>query len=210
MAIEIERRKTKDEKPAPSEAKGRNTEVIRQSSFVVGQLVSAYRALIKLVEWTLIAAVLLLAFIVPVGVIFRYALNAALSWTDEVGGMLLVFITFLGSVVALDRGGHLDMDLFANRTPPRLRLVLRAFIDLVLAVWLVVILINGWTIATRLFGQTLVSLPISRGLLQGVMPLSAMLMLIVLAARWFLPGATTWDRKRADTLKEQSAGDRTE
>ncbi len=173
-------------------------------------LVTAYRAVIKTVEWTLIVVVLLLALIVPIGVIFRYGLNAALSWTDEVGGMLLVMITFLGSVIALDRGGHLDMDLFANRTPPRFKTMLRAFIDLVLAVWLVVILVNGWTIATRLFGQTLVSLPISRGLLQGVMPLSAALMLMVLAARWFLPGATTWDRKRSDPSTEQTTTDPTE
>lgn len=173
-------------------------------------LVTAYRAVIKVVEWALIVVVLLLALIVPIGVIFRYGLNSALSWTDEVGGMLLVMITFLGSVIALDRGGHLDMDLFANRTPPRVKTMLRAFTDLVLAVWLVVILVNGWTIATRLFGQTLVSLPISRGLLQGVMPLSAALMLMVLAARWFLPGATTWDRKRSDQPTEQTKSDPTE
>lgn len=173
-------------------------------------LVAAYRAVIKTVEWALIVVVLLLALIVPIGVIFRYGLNAALSWTDEVGGMLLVMITFLGSVIALDRGGHLDMDLFANRTPPRFKTMLRAFTDLVLAVWLVVILVNGWTIATRLFGQTLVSLPISRGLLQGIMPLSAALMLMILAARWFLPGATTWDRKRSDPSTEQTTSDQTE
>ncbi len=166
------------------------------------KLNSIYGALIKIVEWSLIASTLLLAIIVPVGVIFRYGLNNALSWTDEAGGMLLVMITFLGSVVALDRGGHLDMDLFATRTSPRLRSILRAFIDLILAGWLIVILVNGWTIATRLINQTLVSLPISRGLVQGVMPLAALLMLIVLGARWFLPGATTWDRKRAQESKQ--------
>lgn len=133
----------------------------------------------------------------PVGVLFRYALNAALSWTDEMGGFTLVWITFLGSVVALDRGTHLDMDLVSHRFPSRFRSASRALADLALATLLLVVLTNGWTVTTRLIGQTAVSLPLSRGLVQAVMPLSAVLMLIVLAARWFLPEATASARRRA-------------
>ncbi len=137
-----------------------------------------------------------LAGVVPVGVFFRYALNDALAWTDELGGLLLVWITFLGAVVALDRGTHLDMNLFAGRLSDRARKALRAASDGALATLLCVLVVNGSTITTRLMGQTAISLPIPRGLLQAVMPLSAALMLVVLAARWFLPEATTEVRRR--------------
>lgn len=166
-------------------------------------LTVGYRALIRFVELAVGLLLLLLAVIVPVGVFFRYGLNDALSWTDEVGGLLLVCMTFLGCVIALDRGTHLDMDLFSHKFPPLVQTLAHAGADLVLAVWLVVIMINGWTISTQLFDQTLVSLPISRGLFQGVMPVSAALMLIVLAARWFLPGATTRDRNRLKKKAEK-------
>ncbi len=145
----------------------------------------------------MLACIALLAVIVPLGVFFRYALNNALSWTDEMGGFLLVWTTFLGAVVALDRGTHLDMDLLSHRFPGPLRVALRAIADLALALLLVVILANGWTITSRLFSQTAVSLPISRGLIQIVMPLSAALMLVVLVARWALPDATAAHRRRA-------------
>jgi TRAP-type C4-dicarboxylate transport system permease small subunit len=158
----------------------------------------AYRLLIRAIEVALGVLLVLLATIVPLGVLFRYVLNSALSWTDEVGGFTLVWITFLGSVIALDRGVHLDMDLLTPRLKPRLRRATRAVSDAALAVLLVVIVVNGWTIATRLFAQSAVSIPLSRGLIQIVMPLSAILMLVVLAARWWMPEATAWGRRRAD------------
>ncbi|OLC11535.1 MAG: hypothetical protein AUH44_02230 [Chloroflexi bacterium 13_1_40CM_68_15] len=157
----------------------------------------AYRLLIRVIEITLGALLVLLAAIVPLGVLFRYVLNNALSWTDEIGGFTLVWITFLGSVIALDRGVHLDMDLLSPHVGPRVRTAMRAVSDAALAVLLVVIIVNGWTIATRLFGQTAVSLPLSRGLIQVVMPASGVLMLVVLAARWWMPEATARGRQRA-------------
>lgn len=159
-------------------------------------LVAAYRAVIRVVEVFLAAQVVLLAVIVPLGVLFRYALRSALTWTDEIGGLLLVWITFYGSVIALDRGTHLDFDLLVSRMPRPWNTVARAITDGALAVLLLVILANGWTIMTRLMNQTIVSLPIPRGFFYSVMPISAILMLIVLAARWLLPDATSWDRKR--------------
>ena len=135
------------------------------------------------------------------GVLFRYALNSALAWTDELGGLLLAWITFLGAVVTLDRGTHLDMDLLAGRLSDRARTATRAASDIALAILLVVVLVNGWTIATRLMDQTAVSLPIPRGLLQAVMPLSAALMLVVLAARWTLPEATAEHRRRSAAVE---------
>ena len=154
------------------------------------RLVRAYQVLIRAVELAVIALTVGLAAIVPTGVFFRYVLNASLGFTDELGGILLVWITFLGAVVALDRRSHLDMDPFGRRVPPRGRIALRAFADIGLAVLLIVLVINGWTITTRLLSATMISLPIPRGVVQAVMPISGALMLAVLAARWLLPEAT--------------------
>ena len=157
-------------------------------------IIASYRALIRVVEALLLAITVSLAVIVPVGVLFRYALNAALPWTDELGGLLLVWMTFLGAVVALDRGVHLDFDLLREKVPPRVRWLIALLCDLALAALLVVVLANGSTLTQRLMNQTAVSLPVPRGLVYSVMPISAALMLVVLAARWLLPGATTRDR----------------
>lgn len=160
-------------------------------------LVRAYGALMRAVELAVIALISVLAAIVPLGVFFRYVLSSSLSWTDEFGGLLLVWITFFGAVIALDRRTHLDMDPISGRLPPRARGVLRAVADLALAGFLVVLLVNGWTTTTRLMVFTAISLPVPRGLLQSVMPVSAALMLVVLAARWLLPEATGEHKRHA-------------
>lgn len=152
--------------------------------------------MIRAVEAGVVGLLTALAIVVAAGVFFRYALNSALSWTDEVGGLLLVWITYLGAVVALDRGAHMDMDLFAGRIRGGARTALRAVVDGALGILLLVVLVNGWSISTRLLGQTMVSLPIPRGAVQAVMPLSALLMLIVLAVRWAIPEASGIRRRR--------------
>jgi TRAP-type C4-dicarboxylate transport system permease small subunit len=160
-------------------------------------LVRGYGAVVRTVEFAVIGIMVALAVDVAAGVSSRYVVNAALSWTDELGGLLLVWMTFLGAVVALDRRTHLDMDPFGPRVSARVRIALRAAADLALAVFLIVILWNGSLIVTRLGSTMSVSLPVSRGLLQSVMPVSAALMLVVLAARWLLPEATAESRRHA-------------
>ena len=167
---------------------------------------AAYRGMIRAVEAVLIIITVALAVIVPAGVFFRYLLNAALSWTDELGGFLLVWMTFLGCVVALDRGTHLDFDFLALKLPPRARRLAALVCDLALAALLVVILVNGIAISQRLMSQTAVSVPLPRGLVYSVMPLSAALMLSVLAARWLMPGATSRDASVREATAEPSAG----
>src|SRR5438067_9710599 len=117
-------------------------------------IVGSYRALLRAVEAALFAITVALAVIVPLGVFFRYALNAALPWTDELGGMLLVWMTFLGAVIALDRGVHLDFDLLREKMPPRVRWLVALLCDLALAALLVVVLANGSTLTQRLMNQT--------------------------------------------------------
>ncbi|MCA1776569.1 MAG: TRAP transporter small permease [Loktanella sp.] len=50
-------------------------------------------------------------------VIYRYALNSALSWSFEVSLALLTYITFIGGYLALRKGAHLKVDLLLACLP---------------------------------------------------------------------------------------------
>lgn len=66
-----------------------------------------------------VIAVLLVAAVgvAFVAVIYRYALDAALSWSFEVSLALLTYITFFGGYLALRKGAHLKVDLLLDRLP---------------------------------------------------------------------------------------------
>jgi tripartite ATP-independent transporter DctM subunit len=67
------------------------------------------------------AALLVLAEIVilSAGVFARFVLNAPLVWSDELAGILFLWLAMLGSVIALQRGQHMRMTALVNAVPPR-------------------------------------------------------------------------------------------
>ena len=67
------------------------------------------------------SAVLLLALIalVLVGVVSRYFLSSPIIWIDEVAGIVFIWLSMLGAVIAIDRGEHLRLTLFLRFIPPR-------------------------------------------------------------------------------------------
>lgn len=83
------------------------------------------RALDHLEE--ILAAVLmaLLCLIVGAEVVLRYLLTRPLSWTEELSVILFVWITMLGSSIALKRGEHFAVELLGRSLPPRWRYRLR-------------------------------------------------------------------------------------
>ena len=70
----------------------------------------AYSITIYVLEQILGVIIAALALIVIAAVFFRYVLSNSLSWTDEAAGFLLVWVTFLGAITALERGKHINFD----------------------------------------------------------------------------------------------------
>jgi TRAP-type C4-dicarboxylate transport system permease small subunit len=100
-----------------------------------------------------ICCLLLLAMIAMIGAeaIARNLLGTSLQVTDEVGGYLLVALTFLSMSVAESHGGFHRVELVQMRLSPRLRIVSQIVFDLmalaasVLVSWqLIRLALNSW------------------------------------------------------------------
>ena len=78
------------------------------------------RALIGLVEGA--CALLLAAEIIVLlaGVTSRYVLHAPLVWSDELAGMMFLWLSMLGAVLALRHGEHMRMTALVASAGPRL------------------------------------------------------------------------------------------
>ena len=108
-----------------------------------------YAWAIKGMEFLLIGLVGALAILVAVEVFFRYVLNASISWYDEFAGYLLVWVTFLGAVLALDRGRHIGFETLVERFPLLAQKVAMTIVYLLLITLQVVLVYYGWILTSK-------------------------------------------------------------
>ncbi|RKF13600.1 TRAP transporter small permease [Roseovarius spongiae] len=113
-----------------------------------------------------------------VAVIYRYALDSALSWSFEVSLALLTYITFLGGYLALRKGAHLKVDMLVRILPLWARgglfLANQALIGLIgwIMAW------HGGRQVLRFADQTTTVLEISTAWYYAAIPLGGALILI--------------------------------
>ncbi len=60
-------------------------------------------------------------------VVFRYALDQPLIWSEELSKLLLVWMVFLGAAAVAFDGRHMDVDVVFRAVPRPVRRLLRAF-----------------------------------------------------------------------------------
>ncbi|MGI6034464.1 MAG: TRAP transporter small permease [Limnochordia bacterium] len=65
--------------------------------------------LTTILEHFCVGMIILLQTVVFLGVVFRYGLNKPLVWVDELASIIMVYITFIGSAVAVKYNQHMRM-----------------------------------------------------------------------------------------------------
>ena len=96
-----------------------------------------------------VVALLLVAmsFTVFGNVVCRYFLDASLAWYEEVSRFLLIWIVFLGAVIAYIKGDHLGIDVLLVFLPPLPRQAVVVAADLLVIVALAIMFQGGWEMA---------------------------------------------------------------
>lgn len=126
----------------------------------------------------MIALMAALAVEVTAGVIFRYS-GHALVWYDEVATILLAWVTFYGSALAVMKHAHLGVPELVRMLPPTLRVAATIVAQVVTIAFFAVLAWAGYSILEILADDRLVSLPeVSVAWVNSVIPVSAVLIII--------------------------------
>ena len=124
-----------------------------------------------------IVAVLLVAMSAVVfgNVISRYFLNTTWGWYEEVSRFLLIWIVFLGAVVAMIRSDHLSIDLLPLVFSPRVCRIWRVLTDVLVLAALAIMCKGAWDMAidSLASGWVASSIPIPYGWVYMIGPVSA-------------------------------------
>lgn len=95
----------------------------------------AIKSLFKLIEWLCEALLALMVCFVVMQVLCRL-LRIPTPWTEEMSRYLYVYITFLGSCIALYEREHVVIDLLLVKLKPRSRHIMDGVISFLVAAFL--------------------------------------------------------------------------
>lgn len=151
---------------------------------------AAGRAAVHLIEFAAAAMLAAEVAILLCGVIWRYALDAPLVWSDELASALFSWLAMLGAVLALLRGEHMKMTAVVKRWSPALQAWAGSVASLVVCVCAAMLVLPA---AQHASGQMAIATPaldMPDGWRALALPLGTALMFCVALARTLaLPGA---------------------
>jgi TRAP-type transport system small permease protein len=132
----------------------------------------------RVLEWICIVLLAALAAEVTVGVIFRYS-GHSLVWYDEVATILLAWVTFYGSALAVLKHAHMGVPEIVRMLPAGQRVAAAVVAQLCTLGFFVLLAWVGYSILEILAADRLVSLPeVSVAYAISVIPISAVLIVI--------------------------------
>jgi TRAP-type C4-dicarboxylate transport system permease small subunit len=132
----------------------------------------------RLLEWVVVALMVVLAVEVTLGVVFRFV-GSSLAWYDEIASVLLAWLTFYGAALASVKRAHIGCPELVESMPWHAR---RAFgiVGQILVIGFFVLLggVGAW-IMPVLATDNLVSLPnVTMSTVQSVIPISSALIIV--------------------------------
>jgi TRAP-type C4-dicarboxylate transport system permease small subunit len=132
----------------------------------------------RLLEWVAILLMAALAVEVTVGVAFRYA-GHSLIWYDEVATILMAWLTFYASALAVLKHAHMGVPEIVRMLPPGPRVAAAVLAQLCTLGFFVLLAWVGYVVLDVLATDNLVSLPdVPVAYVQSVIPVSALLIIL--------------------------------
>ncbi len=127
----------------------------------IERLIDLYCRLLKVAIAICLAAMVVLVF---TNVVLRYAFNSGIATSEELSRWLLVWLTFLGAIVALRQHAHLGVDTLVRALPPRGKLVCFVLSYLLMLYVNGLLTLGSWKQAMLTFDDTAPASGISVGL----------------------------------------------
>lgn len=132
---------------------------------------------------TVFTCVLLVAMVVVIllQVIFRYAVNVSLAWTEEVGRYLFVWVCLLGSALAYRLAAHSGYETFVMGLSPKAANRVMGFVDFAVGVFSLVMVIASKELIEAGMGQFTPATEFPIGYVYIAFPIAGLITLLFVA-----------------------------
>lgn len=123
-----------------------------------------------------------LVALIGIEVFFRYFVGHALSWPEEVAGILFTWFTLVGIVMVTRTGEHIEFDFLTRRVPALVYKIIMVFNQVLIAVFAVFMIFYGYSYAMMFTFEKTPASGINLLWLHFSLPISGVLILFY--AQW--------------------------
>jgi TRAP-type transport system small permease protein len=150
---------------------------VSMSPGIIDSVRKAIEKTIAFLIGILLAGMVILVF---GNVVARYFLNAAIGWSEEVSRFMLIWLAFLGAILAFIKNEHLGLDILIKYLPEKASKVLIVAADIFVLIALVYMTNGGIDMTKDSLASGWVSsaVPIPYGFVYMIAPISSFLMLV--------------------------------
>lgn len=141
---------------------------------IIGYMNFGVKHFLNVVLATLVVSVFL-------QVVFRFVIQQPLAWTEELARYCLVWITFLGAAFAMSSKAHIGMEFFVKKFAVPVRKFFYIIATAASFAFFLLMVIQGFDLASRSMTQLSPVLRIPMGFIYGVIPLSGAILIINMA-----------------------------
>ena len=106
-------------------------------------------------------------------VIFRYAFNSPMTWSEELARYLFIWCAFLGWLIASRRNSHLAMNFAVERLPQRAQAAIAAAIHLATLLFAWILGRSGARLVANNWDVENVAVPFNLGVVYLIEPVAA-------------------------------------
>ncbi len=139
---------------------------------------SGQRAIDAAVRWLIIALMVVMTVTVSMQILFRYVFNVPLGWSEEAARFAFVWVSFFGAAALLRVREHINVAVFTERFPSRLRAACLFVANLCGLLCVGFFLIGGIDLTRNEWQQLAPAMQIPMGWVYLALPVSATLMAV--------------------------------
>lgn len=116
-------------------------------------------------------------------VFFRFFMESSLTWSEELVRFMMVWMTFLGAVIALRQNLHIQIDNLIVRLPRGTKIVFLLIKSAIMLVFLGLMAVGSFSLLEIAGLQTSPGLSIKMSYVYSVIPVTAFLMMLITMVR---------------------------
>ena len=128
-----------------------------------------------------ISQVILWIFVVltSIQVILRYIFNNPLDWPEELNQILLVWMTFIGSIGLSRKNLHLRVDIVDDFLPKKILIFLRSFFNISTIIFMFIIIIGGIELFNEMIYERTPAMRLKLSYVYLIVPISSFFIVII-------------------------------